>query len=193
MKFSNMASAMMLIAFLFACQAPRQVLKPSAKFSTLYISLDMRTIDQTSFQDSITYKVNRFINAYNSETHPFKLSLTNSKETPHVKIHFIRNGFVSKKKSWIAAGISAAGIGTATTLIATGFLVPFGWIYLPSAKCRIMPVISSDITDISAHQQVTISTGGFFRSEAKQYAAQSTKITKYLVEMVLQLEKEYTP
>ena len=193
MKFPSQTSVMMLIAvFLFSCRAPQQVLKPSAKFSTLYISLDMRSIDEGNFQDSITYKVNRFIHAYNSEIHPFKLALSEGKETPHIKIHFIRTGFVSKKKSWIATGISVAGIGTASTLIATGFLVPFGWVYFPAAKCRIMPVISSDITDIPVHQQVTISSGGLFRSMSKQYSNQSTKIIKYLVEMVLQMETEYT-
>lgn len=194
MKISYAASFMLLIAacLFFSCRAPRQVLKPSAAFSTLYVSLDMRTMDDTTFQDSISYKVNRFIKAYNSEIHPFKLALAEGKETPHIKIHFIRTGFVSKKKSWVAAGISAAGIGTASVLIATGFVVPFGWVYLPSAKCRIMPAISSDITDIPVHQQVTISSGGLFRSLSKQYSIQSTKITKYLVEMVLQMEKEYS-
>jgi len=167
-------------------------MKPSVQFSTLFINLDTRMIEESAFKDSILYKVNKFITAYNSEIHPFKLFLTEGEEIPNIKIHFLHTGFVSKKKSWAATGISAAGIGVATTLIATGFPVPFGWIYYPSAKTRIMPTISSDITDVSAHQRVTISSGGLFRSSEKQYSLQSMKIIKYLVEMVLQLEKEYT-
>jgi len=177
--------------FLFSCQSPKHVLKPSVQFNTIYINLDTRMIDESAFKDSIYHKVHKFIAAYNSEIHPFKLALTEGKETPHIKIHFLYTEFVSKKKSWIAAGISTAGIGAAATLIATGFPVPFGWIYYPIAKTRIMPTISSDITNVTAHQRVTISSGGLFRSSEKQYSLQSMKIIKYLVEMVLQLEEEY--
>ncbi|MFN9710460.1 MAG: hypothetical protein ACK55K_03535 [Bacteroidota bacterium] len=176
---------------LFSCSSSKKILNPAAPIDTLNIALDLRLSDQKEFKDSIQIKMQKFIDAYNLETHPFKLSLSGYNKTKTISIQVIKTKFISKKKSLWAAGITAAGLGTAGALIATGFVVPFGWVYIPNAKCAIVPGLSSDLSDIPSHQKVTLSSVGMFRPIEKQFSIQSRKLVKYVVEMVLQLEEEY--
>jgi hypothetical protein len=176
---------------LFSCSSSKKILNPAVPIDTLNIALDLRLSDQKEFKDSIQIKMQKFINAYNQETHPFKLSLNGYNKTKSISIQLIKSKFISKKKSLWAAGITAAGLGTAATLIVTGFIIPVGWLYVPNAKCTIEPGLSSDLSDIPNHQKVTLSSVGMFRPTKKQFSIQSRKLVKYVVEMVLQLEEEY--
>ena len=180
-----------IIPVLTSCSSGKKILKPDVHIDTLNISLDLRLSTQKDFKDSIQKKMKKFVDAYNDETHPFKLSLNGEDKTRSISIQVIKTKFISKKKSLWAAGITAAGLGTGGTLIATGFIVPFGWVYIPNAKCTIVPGLSSDLSDIPHHQKVTLSSVDMFRTSEKQFSIQSRKLIKYVVEMVLQLEEEY--
>jgi hypothetical protein len=156
--------------------------------------LDTRPVYPISFKDSIIKKMEKFVSAYNTESHPFKLALHQEKASypSSVIVRFNKIKFISKKHSYVASGITAAGIGTATFLIASGFAVPFGWVYIPSAKCSIRPEFNAQMSDIVQHQKIMLSTPGMFRSEQKQQSILSKKLVKYVVEMVLDLESQYT-
>jgi hypothetical protein len=138
-------------------------------------------------------KMEKFISAYNAENHPFKLAMHQEKASypATITIKFNKIKFVSKRHSILSSGITAAGIGTAAFLIASGFAVPFGWVYIPSAKCTISPEFNAAMSDIIRHQKIMLSTPGMFRKQTKQESILSKKLVKYVVEMVLDLEAQY--
>jgi hypothetical protein len=98
---------------------------------------------------------------------------------------------VGTKENIIGTAVTVAGVGTATALLATGFAVPFGWVYIPSARTSLRPSLSDDIGEGVTFQRVGISSTGMYRSLNKQIDKQSTKFVKYIVSMVQGLEAEY--
>jgi hypothetical protein len=135
----------------------------------------------------------KFVRVFNGEVHPFKLALHDEQGVfpAAITIKFNKIRFVTQKQSMMAAGLTVAGIGTASYLIATGFAVPFGWIYIPAAKCSISPEFSTGMSDIIRHQRIMLSTPGMFKKQSKQESILSKKLVKYVVEMILDLESQY--
>lgn len=176
-----------------SCKTPVKLLKDNVQIDTMHLILDTRPVYPASFKDSMIKKMEKFVTAYNSEIHPFKLAIHQEQASfpASITIKFIKIRFVSRKQSIIATGIIAAGIGTAAYLTATGFAVPFGWVYVPIAKCSITPEFDNGMSDIIRHQKITLSTPGMFRSQHKQESILSKKLVKYVVEMVLNLESQY--
>ena len=186
-------SIYILSAYLFisSCREPRILLKPDVKCDTLRIHLATNTIQQYEYKLAIEQKSARYIQVYNSEKHPFFLMQVDHPDLADCRIDFLKTRFVSPKKSKWATIISAAGITTAVILISTNFLLPVGWLYIPNARTSLRASLSSTLTDQKDFPSVTLSSSGMYRKTSKQIDLQSTKVVKYLIEMVRHLEMEY--
>lgn len=177
--------------FSASCKGPKLLVKQGARIDTLHLQLDLRIVQEYEYQQAIIKKMTKFVEVYNSESHPFKLSLNSGVQTTSCEVKVVRVKFVRSKQNLIGTAVTVAGIGTATALIATGFAVPFGWVYIPSARTTITPQLSSDITDVANFQKVGISSVGMYVKLDKQIDKQSTKFVKYMVSVVQTIEQEY--
>lgn len=184
-------SALTISFLLTSCKSPEILLKKEARIDTLHLDLDLRIVQNYEYKMELLKKMTKFVEVYNSETHPFKLSLNSGVKTTSCQVRVIRVKFVRTKQNVISTVVSAAGIGTAAVLIATGFPVPFGWVYIPSARTTIKPLLSDDITSADKFQNIGITSVGMYRSMDKQMAKQSTKFVKYIVSVVQTIEQEY--
>jgi hypothetical protein len=167
------------------------LLKEDVKIDTLHLELDLRIIQEYEYKTAILQKMKKFVDVYNSESHPFKLSLNAGIQTTSCQVKVVRVKFIRTKQNVIGTIVSAAGIGTAAALIATGFPVPFGWVYIPSARTTITPVLSNDISSVTDFQNVGISSVGLYRKLDKQIELQGNKFVKYMVSVVQTIEGEY--
>lgn len=184
-------SLVCIVALLSSCSQPKLLLKPKAAIDTLHLQLDLKLVQQYEYKQALLKKMTKFVEVYNTEQHPFKLSLNSGTTTTSCNIKVVRVKFVGTKENIIGTAVSVVGIGTATALIATGFAVPFGWVYIPSARTSLRPSLSDDIGEGVAFQKVGINSTGMYRSLDKQIDKQSTKFVKYIVSMVQGLEAEY--
>lgn len=191
-RLTNFVIFFCLILFLTSsCSQPKLLLKSAATFDTLHLELDLSIVQQYEYKQALLQKMTKFTEVYNTEKHPFKLALNTGVTTSNCSIKVIRVKFIGRKENLIGTAISVVGIGTAATLIATGFPVPVGWIHIPSAKTSLQPGLSKDISDLSTFQRVSINSTGMYRSLDKQIGRQSTKVLKYVVSVVQSVEKEY--
>jgi len=192
---THLGSALLLpllsILMLCSCTAPRLVLKENTRIDTLHLQLDLRLVQDFEYRQLIENKAVKFVEVYNTENHPFRLSLQNDPAKAHCSIRVVRAKFVSKQQSHIAAGVTAAGVATAVWLLTSKFFLPVGWLYIPNAKTTLHPVISSQITDVTDFPKITITSSGMYRSREKQRELQSSKVLKYIIQMVQHLEQEY--
>ena len=174
-----------------SCRAPQMLIKQEAKIDTLNLAFDLRTVQPYEYRQLLEQRLEKFVSIYNSETHPFKLSLNSGDtlQTCHVKV--TRSKFVTKRQSHLHLGYSVLGVGTFATLMATGFPVPIGWVFIPRAKTTMEPTLSSDISDVQGRSSVGIISSGMYRSQQKQMEIQSTKFLKYIVSIVQTMEAEY--
>ncbi len=175
-----------------SCSQQKMLLKPTASIDTLHLELDLQLVQQYEYKQALLQKMTKFVEVYNTEEHPFKLSLNSGVQTTNCHIKVARVKFIGRKENVIGTVISVAGIGTAAALIATGFPVPVGWIYIPSSRTSLEPRLSSDISEMMKFQRVAITSTGMYRSLNKQIDLQSTKFVKYAVSVVQSVEKEYT-
>ncbi|HLO37284.1 MAG TPA: hypothetical protein VK173_02225 [Lacibacter sp.] len=166
-------------------------MKPTATIDTLQLELDLSIVQQYEYKQALLQKMKKFTEVYNTEDHPFKLSLNTGSTTSNCNIKVVRVKFIGRKENIIGTAISVVGLGTAATLIATGFPVPVGWVHIPSAKTSVQPVLSKDISDLTTFQRVSINSTGMYRSLDKQIERQSTKVVKYVVSVVQGVEREY--
>lgn len=183
--------AVVLSAVLFSCSGPRVLLKETATFDTLNIQLDVKVIQDYEYRLALEQKMGKFVAVYNTEEHPFKLSFNQDPKAANCKVEFIKVKFINNKQSNVAAAVSAVGIGTAAYLIASKFFIPFGWFYIPNAKSTIRPHLSNEISNVGSFPAVTVASTGMYRKKEKQIDLQSTKVVKYIVSMIQNLEKEY--
>lgn len=191
-RLTNFVIFFCLILFLTSsCSQPKLLLKPAATFDTLHLELDLSIVQQYEYKQALLQKMKKFTEVYNTEDHPFKLALNTGSTTSNCNIKVVRVKFIGRKENLIGTAISVVGIGTAATLIATGFPVPVGWIHIPSAKTSLQPGLSKDISDLATFQRVSINSTGMYRSLDKQIDKQSTKVVKYVVSVVQSVEKEY--
>ena len=191
-KFTAIILLFLMINFLFSsCSGPKFLLKDDVKIDTLHLNLDLRIIQEYEYKTAILQKMKKFVDVYNSESHPFKLSLNAGIQTTSCQVKVVRVKFIRTKQNVIGTLVSAAGIGTAAALIATGFPVPFGWVYIPSARTTITPVLSNDISSVTDFQNVGISSVGMYRKLDKQIELQGNKFVKYMVSVVQTIEGEY--
>lgn len=188
------AYILLLLTFNFSlssCSGPNYLLKENTKIDTLNLQLDLRIIQEYEYKTAILQKMKKFVDVYNSESHPFKLSLNSGISTTSCQVKVVRVKFIRTKQNVIGTIVSAAGIGTAAALIATGFPVPLGWVYIPSARTTITPVLSNDISSVTDFQNVGISSVGMYRKLDKQIEVQGNKFVKYMVSVVQTIEGEY--
>jgi len=174
-----------------SCGQQRLLLKPGVKCDTLRIHLATNTIQQFEYKQAIDNKTAHFIQVYNTEQHPFFLLQVDKPEEADCKIEFLKTKFVSSKRCKWATVISTAGIATAAVLISTNFFLPVGWLYIPNARTSIRASLSPSLTDQKEFPSITLSSSGMYRKTAKQIDLQSTKLVKYIIEMVQHLETEY--
>jgi hypothetical protein len=179
------------VLLLTSCSQPKLLLKPKTNIDTLHLQLDLKMVQQYEYKQALIKKMTKFVEVYNTEQHPFKLSLNSNISTTSCTIKVVRVKFVGTKENIIGTAVTVAGVGTATALLATGFAVPFGWVYIPSARTSLRPSLSNDIGEGVTFQRVGISSTGMYRSLNKQIDKQSTKFVKYIVSMVQGLEAEY--
>lgn len=186
-------SFLLLVCFLSlaSCRAPQVLLKKEATIETLNLELDLKIVQPFEYRQAIEKKVAKFVEVYNTEIHPFKLSLNSGQATTSCNLKVVRVKFVSKGQSHLGLGVSLAGVGLFTTLIATGFPVPVGWVYIPNARTSVEPTMSTDISDLTKYNRVGFMTVGMYRKKEKQIEIQSTKFAKYVVSMVQTIEEEY--
>lgn len=186
-------SFLLLVCFLAlaSCRGPQVLLKKEATIETLNLELDLKIVQPFEYRQAIEKKVAKFVEVYNTETHPFKLSLNSGQATTSCNLKVVRVKFVSKGQSHLGLGVSLAGVGLFTTLIATGFPVPVGWVYIPNARTSVEPTMSTDISDLTKYNRVGFMTVGMYRKKEKQIEIQSTKFAKYVVSMVQTIEEEY--
>lgn len=190
----NIKSSFLIIIGYFllsSCGQPRLLLKPGIKFDTLRIHIATNTIQQFEYKQAIESKTAHYIQVYNTEQHPFFLLQVDKPEEADCKIDFLKTKFVSAKRNKWATVISTAGIATAAVLISTNFFLPVGWFYIPNARTSIRASLSSTLTDQKDFPSVTLSSSGMYRKTNKQIDLQSTKVVKYIIEMVHHLETEY--
>lgn len=174
-----------------SCRAPQMLIKQEAKIDTLNLAFDFRTVQPYEYRQLLEQKLEKFVTVFNTETHPFKLTL-NSGDTLHTcHIKVTRTKFVTKKQSHLHLGYSVLGVGIFATLLATGFPAPVGWVFIPRARTTLEPSLSSGISDIQGNPTVGIISSGMYRSREKQIEIQSTKFLKYVVSIVETVEEEY--
>jgi len=191
-KFTHFVIFILVSIALFAsCKEPQLLLKKEAKIETLNLELDLRVIQEFEYRQEILKKMTKFVDVYNSETHPFKLSLNSGTRTSSCQVKLVMVKFVHTKQNVLGTVVTAAGIGTAAALISTGFPVPFGWVYIPAARTTMTPTLSNDITNVENFQRVGISSVGMYRKMNRQIDKQSTKFVKYMVSVVQTIEEEY--
>lgn len=191
-KLTNFVIFFCLILLLTSsCSQPKMLLKPTATIDTLHMELDLSIVQQYEYKQALLQKMTKFTEVYNTEDHPFKLSLNTGATTSNCNIKVVRVKFIGRKENLIGTAISVVGLGTAATLIATGFPVPVGWVHIPSAKTSLQPALSRDISDLATFQRVSINSTGMYRSLDKQIDRQSTKVLKYVVSVVQGVEREY--
>lgn len=182
----------LLLCLFCSCGSPRFLLKETARFDTLNIQLDVKLVQQFEYRLLLEQKLKKLIDVYNTEQHPFKLTFNENKQQANCTVQFLKSKFVSRKQSNVAAGVTATGVATATYLIASNFFIPVGWVYIPNAKTTITPILSSDISDVVDFPKVTLASTGMYRKQEKQQELQSTKVVRYILAIVQNLEKEYT-
>jgi hypothetical protein len=183
-----------ITTFLFAftsCRAPQMLLKQQATIDTFNLELDLRTVQPYEYRQVLEKKMEKFVSVYNSETHPFKLSLNSGDTMQSCSIIVTRSKFVTKKQSHLHLGYSVLGVGTFVSLLATGFPVPVGWVFIPRARTTLEPKLSNDISDIEGKASIGILSSGMYRTQEKQMEIQSTKFLKYIVSIVQTVEEEY--
>lgn len=181
----------LILLFVSSCSQPKLLLKKDAKIDSLNITTDFRIIQQYEYKVALQQKLKKFVEVYNTEDHPFKLTLDADGATNNCYIKVARVKFIGRKENLIGTAISIVGIGTAATLIATGFPVPVGWVHIPSARTGIEPSLSSNISDLQNFQRVSIASSGMYRPLSKQIDRQSTKVVKYVISVVQSIEREY--
>jgi hypothetical protein len=174
-----------------SCGQPRLLLKPGIKLDTLRIHLATNTIQQFEYKLALEQKTANYIRIYNTEQHPFFLLQVDKPEDADCKIDFLKTRFVSAKRNKWATVISTAGIATAAIMLSTNFFLPVGWLYIPNARTSIRASLSSTLTDRKEFPSVTLSNSGMYRKTDKQIDLQSTKVVKYIIEMIQHLETEY--
>jgi hypothetical protein len=186
-------SSLLLVFFtaFASCRAPQVLLKQDAKIETLNLELDLKIVQPFEYRQAIEKKMAKFVEVYNTENHPFKLSLNSGQTNTTCSLKVVRVKFVSKGQSHLGLGVSVVGVGLFTTLIATGFPVPLGWVYVPNARTTVEPTMSTDISDITKRNRVGFMTVGMYRKKEKQIDIQSTKFVKYVVSMVQTIEEDY--
>lgn len=178
--------------YLFSsCKAPQMLLKQEAFIDTLNLELDLRTVQPYEYRQAIEKKMEKFVTVYNTEEHPFKLSLNSGDTTESCNIKVVRSKFVTKTQSHLHLGYSTLGVGAFVTLLATGFPVPVGWVFIPRARTTLEPQLGSSISDLNNHSSIGIISSGMYRSRDKQIEIQSTKFLKYVVSIVQTVEEEY--
>lgn len=182
---------LLILATWSSCAPPRLVLREKAQFDTLNLQLDVRLIQDFEYRQAIEAKVLKFVQVYNTENHPFRLSLHKEATEANCSITFLRAKFVSRSQSHVAAGVTAAGVATAVVLIASKFFIPFGWVYIPNTKTTLQPALSSELTDVTRFPTISVISTGMYRSKEKQIELQSNKVLKYIIQMVQHIEQEY--
>ncbi len=189
--FLSLFSPILLLVLFCSCGSPRFLLKETARFDTLNIQLDVKLVQQFEYRLLLEQKLKKLIEVYNTEQHPFKLTFNENKQQANCTVQFLKSKFVSRKQSNVAAAVTAAGVGTAAYLIASNFFIPIGWVYIPNAKTTITPVLSNNISDVVNFPKVTLASTGMYRRQEKQQELQSTKVIRYILAIVQNLEKEY--
>jgi hypothetical protein len=174
-----------------SCRAPQMLIKQEAKIDTFNLAFDFRTVQPYEYRQMLEQRLEKFVSVYNGETHPFKLSLNSGDTLQSCTIKVTRSKFVSKKQSNLHLGYSVLGLGTFGYLLATGFPVPVGWVFIPRARTTMEPTLSNDISDMEGRASVGIISSGMYRSQQKQMEIQSTKFLKYIVSIVQTVEAEY--
>jgi hypothetical protein len=183
--------AFLSLVLFSSCRQQKMLLKSTASIDTLHLELDLSIVQQYEYKQALLQKMTKFVEVYNTEEHPFKLSLNQGVQTTSCAIKLARVKFVGRKENIIGTAVSVAGIGTAVTLIAAGFAVPVGWVYIPAARTHLEPRLSADISEVMVFQRVSITSSGMYRSLNKQIDLQSTKFVKYVVSMFQGIEAEY--
>ncbi|MFN5133891.1 MAG: hypothetical protein ACK5DG_01150 [Chitinophagaceae bacterium] len=192
MKWTLPAPAFIFLALLFtSCHAPQMLIKQEAKIDTLNLQFDFRIVQPYEYRQLLEQRLEKFVSVYNGETHPFKLSLNSGDTLQSCAIKITRSKFVSKKQSNLHLGYSVLGLGTFSYLLATGFPVPVGWVFIPRARTTLEPKLSSDISDVEGTTSIGIISSGMYRSQQKQMDIQSTKFLKYIVSIVQTVEADY--
>lgn len=192
MKWTTITIILMFFVGIFtSCHAPQMLLKQEASIDTLNLEMDLRTVQPYEYRQILEKKIEKFVRVYNSETHPFKLSLNSGDTLQSCNIKVTRSKFISKKQSNLHLIYSAFGVGTFTTLLLTGFPVPVGWVFIPRARTTLEPKLSNDISDIDGTTSIGIISSGMYRTQEKQMDIQSTKFLKYIVSIVQTVEEEY--
>lgn len=180
-----------VLTSLFACRSTKPLLLEGARFDTLYLSLNMKQVQPYEYQMSLNKRLEKLIQVYNTEEHPFKLAIGHG-TTPHTcSIDFLRVKFVSRKQSHIAAAVTATGIATASALLLLKFFIPVGWLYIPNAKTTIEPHFTTDLTTIRNFHKVTLASLGMYRKQQKQIDQQSLKVGQYILAIVQNIEDAY--
>ena len=174
-----------------SCRAPQMLIKQEAKIDTLNLEFDFRTVQPYEYRQLLEQKLEKFVAIYNTEIHPFKLSLNSGDTVQTCSIKVTRSKFVTKKQSHLHLGYSVLGVGTFATLLATGFPAPVGWVFIPRARTTLEPSLSSDISDIEGKPSIGIISSGMYRSREKQMEIQSAKFLKYVVSVVQTVETDY--
>jgi hypothetical protein len=174
-----------------SCRVPQMLIKQEAKIDTLNLEFDFRTVQPYEYRQLLEQKLEKFVRVYNTETHPFKLSLNSGDTLKSCAVKVTRSKFVSKKQSNLHLGYSVLGVGTFSYLLATGFPVPVGWVFIPRARTTLEPRLSNDISDVGGNASIGIISSGMYRTQQKQMEIQSTKFLKYIVSIVQTVEAEY--
>lgn len=190
MKWTRYA-VLLFSVMAISCHAPKMLIKQEAKIDTLNLQFDFRTVQPYEYRQILEQKLEKFVRVYNTETHPFKLNLNSGDTVQTCAIKVTRSKFVTKNQSHLHLGYSVVGLGTFATLLATGFPVPVGWVFIPRARTTLQPRLSNDISDVGGNASIGIISSGMYRTQQKQMEIQSTKFLKYIVSIVQTVEAEY--
>ena len=95
-----------------SCRAPQMLIKQEAKIDTLNLEFDFRTVQPYDYRQLLEKRLEKFVSVYNSEAHPFKLSLNSGDTLQACAVKVTRSKFVSKKQSNLHLGYSVLGLVT---------------------------------------------------------------------------------
>lgn len=193
-KHWNTSGILLIIIVLTSlpgCRSTKPLLREDARLDTLYLNMNMKQVQPYEYQMALNKRLEKLIQVYNTEEHPFKLAIGHG-NTPHTcSIDFLRVKFVSRKQSHIAAAFTATGIATASALLLLKFFIPVGWLYIPNAKTTIEPHFTTDLTPIRNFHKVTLASLGMYRKQQKQIDQQSLKVGQYILAIVQNIEEAY--
>jgi hypothetical protein len=195
MKIRKSLLTCALVTFLLASCAPAITynFKPATKIDTLNLSLQSTTMVPTTVMEGFDSTLQAFIDKYNSEVHPFKLTRVSDVTNNTIRINVLETKFVSSDKQTAGAVLSIMGLAMPFIMVAAEAPFFVFFYYFPQVVSLTEITFSPDMGNVPpefAFRQYP--SPGFLKSIEAQKSTHINRFgTTYLRQLMLDLERSY--